>query len=339
VTSAGIALTSYAIGEGYASTNDRRKMLWFEFEEAPVDSRDSFFVRVLARTADPMLLQHYQPLPEPSGYEQWSLDPELVRVVSPGQADDFAGLTSMQRLVPAADSNRHFLVPLPPGTYPDSPELFGFYTYEIRVGHDKGSPTNPFWSTAQGRFGTPALISGVQHPCAPLHCNVFRIKTGVLVSAAYANAFYEGANLQALPPNTEIWFVLYAQVMQADGSTMRNIEIDKRQAEVLSRKEAVELKESMGISLLAERATFTLKGRQMIQNIKAPLQAHVLWKEIEIVTLLADLGLPQNTPLSVLGIELLPEPTGHFTDPLGGNLGQVRILRTSPLCPLAKLCC
>lgn len=63
-------------------------MLWVEFEGPPADNRDAHFVRVLTQTADPMLLQHYQALPEPSGYEQWSLDPELVRVVSPGQSDD-----------------------------------------------------------------------------------------------------------------------------------------------------------------------------------------------------------------------------------------------------------
>ena len=189
VISAGIALSPYVIGDGYASTGERRKMLWLEFEEVPADDRDTYFVRVLAQTADPMLLQNYQPLAEKSGYEQWSLDPELVRIISPGQSDDFAGLTAMQRLIPAQDSDRHFMVPLPPGTYPDSPELFGFYTYEIRVGHDKGTPARPFWSTAQARFGSPVVLDGVQHPCAPLRCNLFRVKGGILASSTYAKAF------------------------------------------------------------------------------------------------------------------------------------------------------
>ena len=44
----------------------------------------------------------------------------------------------MQRLDPARNSDRHFLVPLPPNTDPASPELFSFFTYEIRVGHGRG---------------------------------------------------------------------------------------------------------------------------------------------------------------------------------------------------------
>lgn len=340
VVSAGIALSPYTIGEGYASTGDRRKMLWLEFEEAPIDDRDAFFVRVLTQTADPMLLQHYQALPEPSGYAQWSLDPELVRVISPGQADDFAGMTAMQRLIPAQDSDRHFLVPLPPGTYPDSPELFGFYTYEIRVGHDKGTPARPFWSTAQARFGTPVVLEGVQHPCAPLRCNIFRVKNGILASSAYAQAYHQGTNLQSIPPNTQIWFVLYAQIRQADGSTMRNIELDKKEGGIIGRRQAGALKKMAGLNLFDVESSFSFAiTKQATQNLQAPLQGHTLWQQNEVIALLQDMGFPEDTPLSILGVELLPEPNGSFNDPLGGNLGQVRILRTSPLYPVSDLCC
>ena len=41
------------------------------------------------------------------------------------------------------------MVPLPPGINPDAPELFGFWTYELRIGHKL------IWSTAQARFGRP----------------------------------------------------------------------------------------------------------------------------------------------------------------------------------------
>jgi hypothetical protein len=50
-------------------------------------------------------------------------------------------------------------------------------------------------------------------------------------------------------------------------------------------------------------------------------------------------GLPENTPITALAVELLPEPNGSFADPLGGDLGEVRILRTSPLAPVEKSCC
>lgn len=339
VFSAGVALSPYVIGEGYASTGERRKMLWLEFEEAPVDDRDTFFVRVLTQTADPMLLQHYQPLAEPSGYEQWSLDPELVRVISPGQSDDFAGITAMQRLIPAQDSDRHFLVPLPPGTYPDSPELFGFYTYEIRVGHDKGTPASPFWSTAQARFGTAAVLEGLQHPCPPPRCNVFRVKNGILASSAYAKAFHQGMDLQSIPPNTQLWFVLYAQVNQADGSTMRNIELDKRAGRLFLRKESEQLENTIGAKLNAFSPVFSGATRLATQNIQVPVQGHTFWQQNEVVDLLKDIGLPEDNPLSILCVELLPEPNGSFNDPLGANVGQVRILRTSALYPVTNVCC
>lgn len=338
VVSAGVALSPYMIGEGYASTGERRKMLWLEFEEAPIDDRDNYFVRVLTQTADPMLLQLYQPLPEPSGYGQWSLDPEWIRVVTPGQADDFAGITAMQRLIPAQDSDRHYLVPLPPGTYPDSPELFGFYTYEIRVGHDKGTPGSPFWSTAQARFGSPVVLDGVQHPCPPLKCNVFRIKNGILASSSYAKAFHQGTDLQALPPNTQIWYVLYAQINQADGSTMRNVELDKKIGRILSTREAGQLKKT-GFQFPGEGQFSYTADRQATQNLQAPIQGHTLWQQDEVAALLKDMGLPEDTRLSILGVELLPEPNGSFSDPLGANVGQVRILRTSALYPVGDLCC
>jgi hypothetical protein len=42
--------------------------------------------------------------------------------------------------------------------------------------------------------------------------------------------------------------------------------------------------------------------------------------------------------LSALAVELLPEPGSPFGDPLGQDLGQVRLLRTSPLTPVPAVC-
>jgi hypothetical protein len=82
----------------------------------------------------------------------------------------------MQPLLPT-DSPRHFLLPLPPGLIPESPELFGFFTYEFRIGRRVG------WSTAQGRFGRPLRVTGVQHPAPTLRCEVVRHRIGIEVSA------------------------------------------------------------------------------------------------------------------------------------------------------------
>ena len=66
----------------------------------------------------------------------------------------------MQKLT-ASVSPRHFLVPLPPGISAESDELFGFYVYELRVGHNAGGlrrkavsgpPSGPTVCSTRHRF-------------------------------------------------------------------------------------------------------------------------------------------------------------------------------------------
>lgn len=64
----------------------------------------------------------------------------------------------MQRLMPADDSDRRFLLPLPPKTSVSSPELFDFFKLQLRSGYDRGPAENPLWVTDRGRFG-PSLVS------------------------------------------------------------------------------------------------------------------------------------------------------------------------------------
>ena len=271
---------------------------------------------MLAHAPDPLLLARAEPTADPSSYAASPLDPELTRVVTPGQADDLAGLSTMQRLIPAEGSDRHYLLPLPPGVDGASPELFGFYTYEIRVGHDHGTTANPFWSTAQGRFGEALVLEGVQHPAPPLNCFVTRVADRVQVSAPYAQPYYNGENVLPSPPNTSIWVALYAQVHQADAASMRNIQLDLRLG---SRKR------SHGSPLGGGRP------RQVLGT--------AVWSDDELSVYAARYGLTPDTQLSVLAIELLPEPNGPFTEPLSRDLGEVRILRTSALTPIQSVCC
>ncbi|WP_201364625.1 hypothetical protein [Dictyobacter formicarum] len=60
--------------------------------------------------------------------------------------------------------------------------------------------------------------------------------------------------------------------------------------------------------------------------------------EKEIERILSELALPLDSPLSVLAVELLPGGSTAPRDPLGTNLGQQRILRTSPLTPVPAVC-
>ena len=212
----------------------------------------------------------------------------------------------MQKLIPAANSDRHYLVPLPPGTSSGSPELFGFYSYEIRVGHDAGTAGSPFWSTAQGRFGRSLIVEGVQHPAPGFNCIASRVDGGVIASAPFAQPFYDGTNVLPNPPNSEIWIALYVQVHQADKASMRNILLDLQRARTPERDDK----------------RFS-RPRETLAETK--------WADATLLALLKAFGLNADSPLSTLAIELLPEPNGGFRDPLRGDLGDVRILRTSPL--------
>ena len=314
IAAVGHAFSDYVVsGPDYAETETRRRMLWVEFAEAPVDLRDTLFVRVLAQSPDPMLMPATEPVSDPPGYEDPALDPEMVRIVRPEQPDDFAGLSAMQRLIPAADdqTRRFYLLPLPPNMTPTSKELFGFFTYEFRVGHDRSPPNASFWSTAQGRYGPAMVLEGVQHPAPPLLCKADRQDDQIEAFAPFAEPVHEGRARMPLRPNTQLWVALYARVMQADGSTRRPIQLDARRANLIDRP-----------------------GKKA-----APPTGAVRWPVPEVKDLLDVYGLPEDTPLSALAIEVLPEPNGRFADPLGGDLSQVRILRTSPLVEVASDCC
>ncbi|MGV3559284.1 hypothetical protein [Larkinella arboricola] len=314
IVAAGIALTPYQHDSDYASTSSRIKRLWLEFKEPLADPRDAWFVKALTSTPDPMLLPNVEPVADPVVLEGVPLDPEWIRVITPGQVQDLAGLATMQRLEPSASSNRHFLLPLPPNTDPGSPELFSFYTYEIRAGHDRGPSNDPLWSTAQGRFGEALVLEGVQHPVPELSCSVIAEPTGaVRVRAPYASPYIGLRRVLPNVPNTEIWIVLYAQVTQADGSTNRNIQIDLR--------------------------PLRIPPEPRLPSTPLVIEGEVRWSGTEIQNALDLAGLPTSVPISALAVELLPEPNGSFDDPLGGDLGQVRILRTSPLSAVERDCC
>lgn len=61
------------------------------------------------------------------------------------------------------------------------------------------------------------------------------------------------------------------------------------------------------------------------------------WTQTEVRAMLLYLGLPENTPLSVLAIEMIPN-FENVNEPLSTDLGKMRIYRTSPLEPVPELC-
>jgi hypothetical protein len=392
LASAGIALSPYRIGTGYAATEPRQRALWLELKR-PIENPagDALFARVVGHGADPLL---YDATPSADRPDEpgLTLDPELMRVIVPHDSDDRAGIGAMTPLEQATDSDRHYLLPLPPGLDPDDPELFGFWTYELRVGHagDPHAPGQKWWSTAQGRFGRPLRVNGVQHPAPTLYCRAGRVtvplklaqeptplaslalltslhdllqarpdtepgardiglvtavrpativESFIEATAPYATPLLNGRPLVSpfMQPKTMLCFLLYAQVVQADGSTNRNLLLAHRYGQYFPPQR---------------------RDRLLLTDTQRDRVGRIVFSTSEVEQWLFRLGLPRDTALSMLAVELLPGGTGSDVprppaapaigaappapDPLGADLAPGgrprRILRVSALVPVAKIC-
>lgn len=349
IASAGIALSPYQPAPDYSSTAPRKRALWLEFDGPAADPADAYFARVLEYGPDPLLA--YGPTTTPNDITgelqdpPIPLDPEPIRIITPGQTADIAGLDAMTQLVaaqvPPGEKPRHFLLPLPPGVTEDSPELFGFWTYELRLGHAGSGTAN--WSTAQARYGRPLRVTGVQHAAPALKCLVSRGTAGVRAIAPFATPVLNGRKtFSFFQPYTKIWVLLYAQVTQADGASRRNILLLTERADPLQ-EQVVDPNGATGPSVTRDVygvALFSQKDDQALGKTG-------------IETALNSLLLPLNSPLSLLAVELLPtngpfdRPTGGVVappqdpqgiGPLDNFLGNQRILRTSPLVAVPPIC-
>ncbi len=348
VVAAGYALSPFQHSEDYSETAVRERWLWLEFDHPVQNPHDACFARVLSYAPDPLLSY---PNPDQLLVKQedppLAIDPEPIRVITAGHGNDNAGIDAMQAMrAETADLHHplvkispvHYLLPLPPGLHADSPELFGFFGVELRVGH-----STTIWCTAQGRFGHPTRLSGVQHPAPPLACLVDRNPEGLRVSAAYAQGVFGGKNVTASPPKTELWAMLYAQVMQADGRSPRNLLLAEAKLVRLQRHAR-----PVG-EFLAKRADLPLKAFNGLEvSVDAPATAIAHWSDKDIVALLAQFKLAADTPLSALAVEMMPRYDqfilrGPAPDtsvrPLSRDLGQYRILRSSPLTAVPEICC
>ncbi|KAK3312372.1 hypothetical protein B0H66DRAFT_633075 [Apodospora peruviana] len=333
IVSAGIALSPYQPLGRYSSTAPRSRMLWIELAEPPRDPGDRYFARVLAHAPDPLLQLDSEFLsssaagptkPEPS----LPLDPEPIRRITAASSDDRAGLDAMQPLIPSKTTEGEgeesktvcWALPLPPGVSEDSGDLFGLWTYEIRVGHytstsrtDDGKEGR--WCTAQSRFGPPLRVCGVQHPAPPLPCAAYRPdseKMAVEATAPVASIGYKHYQ------PTSLWFLLYAQAELLDGSgERRNVLLMRRHAAVYR-----------GVS-----------GRN---EMTAGAFGVAQFESEDLIQALGRLGFTVavgQAPLSVLAVEVLQPPgEAEFTDPLGYGLGSVRILRSSALVEVKSRC-
>jgi hypothetical protein len=344
IVAAGIALSPYQHNAEYSETAVRQRYLWFEFDEPVADPNDTYFARVLAYAPDPLLtFPNLDQVAVKQDDPPLAISPELIRVITNDLVNDNAGIDAMQTMMAETDdpahplvklSPVHYLLPLPPGLHGESNELFGFFTYELRVGH-----TDRIWCTAQGRFGHPTRVSGVQHPAPPLKCLVDRTPKRIVVTAQYATAVFSGKDVTSKPPKTEIWCMLYAQVRQADARKNRNI--------LLSELKLKPIVEKPEISVNSIKGKFG--GSNIVAlNLDAPATAASGWTEAQIKKLLDQFHLDHTTGLSVLAVEMMPRYDQYIlwsskqpdksVRPLSQQLGQYRILRTSRLVAAPEIC-
>ena len=323
---AGIALSPYVRNLAYSSSEARERFLWLEFDQAPEDPNDELFTRVLGYAPDQLLSNNNPSLWKLEEDLPINLDPEFIKVITPFTSMEHSGLKSMDLMTKSKDVDRHFyLLPLRKGLHPDSPEMFGFFTQEFRFGH-----SDRIWSNAQARHGAPLRIAGLQFPAPTLKCLLNRTEKEISISAPYAQAVFNGQDITSNPPRTAIWAVLYAQVMQADGKDYRNILLTElellpnpvipdselfrrfifeklRQIEnqkIRDYKDGLPL-EPYDLLGLAQKlaAAFQLEKQRMIR------QAHGAWNNQQVEQVLDLYGLPTDTPLSVVCVEIFGQIT------------------------------
>lgn len=169
----------------------------------------------------------------------------------------------------------------------------------------------------------------------------------LVVATAYATPVLNGTPLTTPvePPSTTMWFLLYAQVTQADSSSMRNILLATERGNLAGRT-------------LGDTIDPALKPyfQPVIADVITARDriAIAVFHQAQIEAMLAAVHLPASASLSLIAVELLPGGTGaDVGNPLAGstvvttaattaavNTGFPfsRILRASPLVPVAPFC-
>ena len=110
----------------------------------------------------------------------------------------------------------------------------------------------------------------------------------------------------------QLWALVYARVTQTDGAAWRNLLLTRTQ---LFAPHQLNDPDGEGQRILSGEGLIALST---------------------LADTLLRLGLPPDSPLPVLALEMFADPPE--ADPLGNRLGQARILRTSPLAPVPEAC-
>jgi len=344
LVSVGIAFSPYERTDNYSSSEARKRYLWVEFDQPVENHDDTYFCRMLGTAPDQLIASNDGEQFVPPEEAPISLDPEITRQIIPDQSDDKAGIGAMLPMTQATDSDRHYMMPIPSGLHAESAEMFGFFTYEFRVGHGQWPDREDnLWSTAQGRFGRALRVTGVQHPAPTLLCSLNRNENHLYVSASYAKAVHNGKNVTSKPPRTSLWTMVYAQVYQADGRDHRNILLEEIEMKIGVRvnTEADRMKKIKDLTqqvyfkpIIGDYTTGSVKLNpsalqlgNLLASIKdeQPVATSIITSE-DLAEKLQSLGLPEDSALSVLVVEVFGNITNlhdHMNDYKNTNVNGV----------------
>ena len=123
-------------------------------------------------------------------------------------------------------------------------------------------------------------------------------------------------DLQLGDPQTVMWFMLYTQVLQADGASYRNILLTHQQGTLMPDPPPILLQKTAELKLTPSGApavavsspVATKEATNGIHSVNREPRGSTTFSQKQIEGLLAMLSLPLNSPLSVLAVELLPGP-------------------------------
>jgi hypothetical protein len=158
----------------------------------------------------------------------------------------------------------------------------------------------------------------VQHPAPQLYGSPDRNEQRLRVSASHSVAVFDGRNVTSRPVRTQLWALLYAQVRMADDSDNRNILLNDR----LMRPAPERIMDDAGNVVFSS------------ENSDAPKRAIAEWDNAEVSAMLKSHGLPADSNLSVLCVEMMPT-ADHFlmNDQERGNFGALLNIRGADSLP------
>jgi len=165
------------------------------------------------------------------------------------------------------------------------------------------------WSTANGRFGRPLRVTGMQHPAPTLLCNVNRDKDTVYVNAPYAKAVFKGKDITVDPPRTQLHCVLYAQVKQADGLEFRNILLQEKLMVLVNPLPDKTIRHSS----LLENASRLSVSSGFVEQTEEQARAAVLLNHLSLFNEVSNLNLDRTTQAKLNQV-MLERSAGRFTN-------------------------